>query len=100
MFGRMSSSVHGSCCVCRESDARALTTTRLANGEIAVVCGTHELMHRRMSTPANSATELRGTLRQRRNTARRGEGGDELGMKLSDAFSNLERRRTGTDRRG
>lgn len=91
--------VHGSCCVCRERDARALTTTRLASGEVVVVCGTHELMHRRMSTPAKSEAELKGSLRQRRTAARRGEGGDELGMRLSEAFSTVERRRTGTDRR-
>ncbi len=93
-------SIHGSCCVCRERDARALTTTRLANGEVVVVCGNHELMHRRQESPAKSEAELRSSLRQRRTASRRGEGGDELGMRLSEAFSPVERRRTGTDRRG
>jgi hypothetical protein len=92
--------VHGSCCVCRERDARALTTTRLASGEVVVVCGTHELMHRRLAQPARSEAELRSALRQRRSSPRRGAGGDELGMRLSEAFASVERRRTGTDRRG
>ncbi len=94
--------IFGSCCVCRENDSRALTTTRLANGEVAIVCGTHELMHRRQteaSGAARSESELRAGLRQRRSSPRRGEGGDELGLKLSEAFASTDRRRTGTDRR-
>ena len=93
------SKVHGQCSICRENDARALTTTRLANGELVVMCGTHELMHRRMSAAAKTERELQAMLGQRRRGSRRGEGGDELGIRLSEAFAPVERRRTGTDRR-
>ena len=88
--------------MCAEGDARALTTTRLATGEVVIVCGTHELMHRRASEAKGAARtepELRSMLRQRRVTVRRGEGADELGLRLAEAFSNRERRKTGGDRR-
>ena len=63
------------------------------------MCGTHELMHRRMSAAAKTERELQAMLGQRRRGSRRGEGGDELGIRLSEAFAPVERRRTGTDRR-
>lgn len=96
----MSTAVHGSCIVCGHFDSRALSTTRLANGEVVVVCGTHELMHRRAESPARSTAELRRMLTERRRGSRRGIDGDELGMRLSEAFATSERRSgAGTDRR-
>lgn len=96
----MSTAVHGSCVVCGHFDSRALSTTRLATGEVVVVCGTHELMHRRAESPARSTAELRRMLTERRRGSRRGIDGDELGMRLSEAFATSERRSsTGTDRR-
>ena len=96
----MSSVVHGSCIVCGYFDSRALSTTRLATGEVVVVCGTHELMHRRAESPARSVADLRRLLTERRRSARRGIDGDELGMRLSEAFATSERRTgAGTDRR-
>lgn len=100
MISAMSTAVHGSCIVCGHFDSRALTTTRLATGEVAVVCGNHELMHRRAESPARSVADLRRMLTERRRGSRRGIDGDELGMRLSEAFATSERRdSTGTDRR-
>lgn len=96
----MSTAVHGSCVVCGHFDSRALSTTRLSNGELVVVCGNHELMHRRAESPAKSVAELRRMVTERRRGSRRGIDGDELGMRLSEAFATSERRvSTGTDRR-
>lgn len=100
IFGPMSTALHGSCVVCGHFDARALTTTRLANGEVVIVCGTHELIHRRAESPAKSTADLRRMLTERRRGSRRGIDGDELGMRLSEAFASSDRRDgTGTDRR-
>lgn len=78
--------LHGTCCVCGYSDTRGLTTTRLACGEVVVVCGTHELMHRRTENAARTLLELRRLLRDRREVRRRGAVADELGARLADAF--------------
>lgn len=75
------------CTVCGARDERALTTTRLSNGDLAVVCGTHELMHKRCSRPATSISELRGMLKERRLGRDRRTPGDELGGELEQAFS-------------
>ncbi len=88
------------CVVCGLDDARALTTARLGDGTDASVCGTHYLVHARMTTPATSVTELRSTLREkRRRTERRGQMAevDELGAQLAEAFTT--ERRVGSDRR-
>jgi hypothetical protein len=84
------------CVVCGQSDKRALCTTRLSTGETVVVCGTHELMHRRARTVAASVRDLAALVRDRRNKHRRVEQIDELGARLASAFR-PERRKT--DRR-
>ena len=90
--------VFGSCAVCGERDTRALATSRLASGESVVVCGTHELMHKRSTKQARTLTELRSLfLERRRMGERRNFEGDELGAQLARAFAN-ERRYV--DRRG
>jgi hypothetical protein len=100
IISAMSTAVHGSCIVCGHFDSRALSTTRLANGEIVVVCGTHELMHRRAENPAKTVADLRRMLTERRRGSRRGIEGDELGMRLSEAFASSDRRASsGADRR-
>jgi hypothetical protein len=100
MISAMSTAIHGSCIVCGHFDSRALSTTRLATGDVVVVCGNHELMHRRAESPAKSVAELRRMLTERRRGSRRGIDGDELGMRLSEAFASSDRRTgTGADRR-
>jgi hypothetical protein len=88
----------GACAVCGERDARALSTLRLAGGEPVVVCGTHELMHRRAGRTARSIEELRSFVKERRKTVdRRNLDTDELAQALTLAFS--QDRRAGADRR-
>ena len=90
----------GSCAVCGENDERALCTTRLSRGDIVVVCGTHELMHRRAERKAETASELRGMLRDRREPrTRRRPIPDELGARLIEAFSASSDRRAIGERR-
>src|SRR2546430_1462364 len=87
----------GACAVCGERDARALTSLRLAGGEPVVVCGTHELMHRRVGRTARSIEELRALVSERRrNVDRRAGNPDELAAALTHAFSPDRRE---TDRR-
>ena len=90
----------GRCAVCGETDARALCTTRLSRGDIVVVCGTHELMHRREERKAETESQLRAMLRNRRESRRRLPTPDELGAKLIEAFSASTDRRASGDRRG
>jgi hypothetical protein len=96
MFGPMSFHAPlsaAACVVCGSTDTRALCTTRLAGGEDVVVCGTHELMHRRSRSVAASVIELGEIVRDRRlRDERRSDGQDELGAQLSAAFR-AERRR-------
>ena len=81
-----------SCCVCGESDARALTTTTLRSGVLVTLCGSHELMHRRSAAPASSETELRDAFGERRETNRRGRADiDELAASLTAAFARDKR---------
>ncbi len=87
------------CVVCGHADQRALETTRLARGEIVVVCGTHALMHERSERKADSARELRAMLRERRESSRRQPIPDELGARLIEAFSRPSNRRASNDRR-
>jgi len=80
------------CVICRTDDARALSTTRLSTGDSVVVCGTHELMHKRSARTAASIAELRSLLGNRRHsTDRRSLQIDELGAQLSEAFSDDKR---------
>ena len=83
----------GRCVVCGCADGRGLTTTRLARGEVVIVCGTHELIHRRASKRADSVAELRALVRDRRETSRRKLAGDELAGRLSEAFAVPSNRR-------
>jgi len=90
----------GSCAVCGENDERALCTTRLSRGDIVVVCGTHELMHRRSERKASTPTELKTMLRDRRKArVRRQPIPDELEARLIDAFSASSNRRAVGERR-
>ena len=98
IFGAMPEQL-GNCVVCGEMDARALCTTRLSRGDVVVVCGTHELMHRRAERKAETAGELRAMLRDRRETRRRRPIPDELGARLIEAFSASSERRAVGDRR-
>ncbi len=102
-FGR-SSLPKKPCVVCGANDARGAATTRLSTGELVVVCGSHELMHRRSSKTARSVSDLKSLLQDRRSmrdrrSLRSGEEGDELGAQLSEAFAIDQRdasdRRTG-----
>ena len=88
----------GCCVVCEMSDARGLSTTRLSTGEIVIVCGIHELMHKRSSKTAGTRAELRAMFRDRRRSYdRRSLQIDELGAQLSEAFS--DEKRASNDRR-
>ncbi len=92
-------SIGSSCSVCGQTDVRALCTTRLSNGDVVVVCGTHELMHRRSRKIAANVRELDELVCDRRAHAdRRREEIDELGAQLSAAFRS-ERRASGDRRR-
>jgi hypothetical protein len=84
------------CCVCGESDGRALVEVGLAGGGRAMLCGSHAVMHGRAAPRARSESELRALLRDRRGRRDRRHDGDELGAALTAAFSG--ERRT-TDRR-
>jgi len=86
------------CVVCGASDARALTTTTLADGTRVPVCGSHELAHRRVGTPARTTEELVRLAAERRRRHRRAARGDELAGMLTDAFGRT-RRRDGERRR-
>jgi hypothetical protein len=85
------------CAICGQADLRALSTTRLARGEVVVVCGTHELMHRRSGRTAESLSDLQAMVRDRREARRRYPIADELGARLMEAFST--NRRSDGDRR-
>jgi urease accessory protein UreF len=98
IFGAMPEQL-GKCVVCGHADARALCTTRLSRGDIVVVCGTHELMYRRAERKAETASELRSMLRDRRETRRRRPIPDELGARLIEAFSVSSNRRAVGERR-
>jgi hypothetical protein len=93
---------HGkTCVVCGLRDERALSTTALAGGERATVCGSHALIHERAKTRAHTLHELRTMAQDRRNRSRRGDGtekGDELAAILAAAFAG-ERRRDDERRR-
>ncbi len=95
---KRSASVKGRCAVCGITDSRALVTVDLPGGTRAILCGTHELMHRRAGAMARTLHELQISLADRRESDRRGGPGeiDELAEQLTAAFT---RERRGTDRR-
>jgi hypothetical protein len=75
------------CCVCGESDRRALVAVALAGASTrTTLCGTHALMHRRSGGNARSESELRELFRDRRGRRERRVVGDELGAALTAAF--------------
>jgi len=83
-----------SCAICGHTDARALTTTMLATGEMVPVCGNHALMHDRAARKASSVKELMKMAGDRRDRKDRRDGtADELGASLIAAFSG-DRRKT------
>ncbi len=88
------SSPRKSCVVCHLTDARALTTTMLANGANVVVCGNHGLMHERAGSRAASIAELADMIGDRRERKERRDGtADELGARLIEAFVGDRRKR-------
>ena len=86
--------VKAPCSVCGQRDARALVDVVLASGAPTVLCGSHELMHRRVAPSVRTVEELRTALADRRSTDRRGHGTeevDELAAALAAAFTNERR---------
>lgn len=82
----------GACVVCGMRDARALLEVELAGGARVVLCGSHELMHRRDGGKAESGEALRRAYGERRRETRRAHGEvDELAASLSAAFSRERR---------
>jgi hypothetical protein len=77
--------------VCGASDARTLVDVVLMGGARAILCGSHELMHRRSPVQARSGAQLREMLRDRRGRRDRRSEGDELGAALAAAFSGEKR---------
>jgi hypothetical protein len=92
MGSRMMQVVGSACCVCGNSDSRALAEIELAGTARVVLCGTHALMYQRSKTRPSTESELRALLRDRRGRRDRRHDGDELGAALTAAF--------GSDRRG
>ncbi len=87
------------CAVCGLRDARALLDVELAGGTRTVLCGSHELMLRRVGQGARSLEELKVLLADRRKEDRRAcgfEEVDELAAALASAFT---RERRGNERR-
>jgi len=77
-----------SCAICAQTDQRALLSVDLPAGSV-VLCGSHELMHRRAGASARDLLELRAMLGDRRRTDRRAARGevDELAERLTAAFT-------------
>ena len=78
----------GPCFVCGLDDARALVAVDLAGAARVTLCGSHDLMHRRAGSPADSPGALRALFGDRRGADRRGGPGevDDLAEALSSAF--------------
>lgn len=91
---------HAACVVCGTRDGRLLVMVELRGGVGATLCGSHALLHSRMSEPCRSVTELRAALRDRREMDRRAPhdplSHDELAERLTAAFT---RDRRGSERR-
>jgi hypothetical protein len=75
------------------SDARGLVEVDLSGERCITLCGTHELMHRRSGSRAQSVAELRVAFGDRRSNDRRGGPGeiDELAESLTSAFTRERR---------
>jgi hypothetical protein len=71
------------------SDARGLVEVDLTGEPCIMLCGSHELMHRRSGWSARTVGELRAAFGNRRGTDRRGGVGevDELAEALTAAFT-------------
>jgi hypothetical protein len=88
----------GACVVCGSSDARALSTTTLADGSEVEVCGTHALSHERAGGAARTISDLVALTEERRLFVdRRSVADDDLAAALAEAFA--PRRTRGADRR-
>lgn len=83
--------VGSACCVCGNSDSRALADVEIEGAVRVVLCGTHALMYRRSRVRSSSESELRALLRDRRGRRDRRYDGDELGAALTAAFANDQR---------
>lgn len=79
------------CVVCGARDSRVLTKTRLATGDVVVVCGSHELAHLRADAPAATVAELRALVGDRRTDRERRAEADELALHLHLAFAGERR---------
>jgi hypothetical protein len=85
-------SVRGACAVCAVSDGRLLVSVELSGGESVVLCGSHELLHRRSGARSRTVAELRAALGERRASKRRATGEvDELAERLTAAFTRERR---------
>lgn len=100
-LGNVENVEHGACAVCGTRDARLLVMVELRGGAGATLCGSHALLHSRMNEPCQSVSELRATLRDRRETDRRSRldpnSHDELAERLTAAFT--RDRRASSERR-
>jgi hypothetical protein len=85
------------CCVCGNSDSRALADVEIEGPTRVILCGTHALMYRRSGARSSSESELRALLRDRRGRRDPRQEGDELGAALMAAFAGNRRSK---DRRG
>jgi hypothetical protein len=56
------------CAVCGTSDVRVLAATRLLNGELVIVCGSHKVAHQRSERIAATVDELRELVGDRRRS--------------------------------
>jgi hypothetical protein len=77
-------------------DARALTLVELRPGLSLCLCGSHELMYRRLAAGrVHTVDVLRAALGERRSSDRRGRLGefDELAADLAAAFTTERRTR-------
>jgi hypothetical protein len=79
------------CCVCGASDARALVEVALQGLGKATLCGSHAVIYQRAGVTALNEAELRRTLAERRGRRDRRQDGDELGARLTEAFSSARR---------
>ncbi len=84
------------CAVCGEADRRKLDQLRLGNGETVTVCGSDELVLKRIGKTPASIVDLKKMVGERRRSDERRIEGDELGEQLTAAFS---RERRTSDRR-
>jgi hypothetical protein len=81
------------CAVCGLCDVRGLLTLRLTGGAQVTVCGTHDLMHRRIGGVARTLQELCAKMTERREPSERRDSlpGDDLGNELTAAFAGERR---------